>query len=97
MIIIIIKIIYNFHSFENCACIILNAVMRVNWPFCYKSMTVVCEMRPLKCVIRIKNKNGKFDYIVYKYMYQNIFRIHKMICLCDDDKRSYTYIIGRGL
>ena len=92
MILIMIKIIYNFHPFENCTCIILTAVTIVNLPFCHKSITVVCEVGPQRCVMCIKNK--KNDYIVYKYMYQNIFCIYEMICLSDDDKRSYicTYV-----
>ena len=89
MIKIIIKILHNSYSFENCACIILTAVSRVNLPFCHKSMTAVCEVEPQRRVMCIKNKNDKFDYIVYKYMYQKIFCIYKMICLCDDEKRSY--------
>ena len=79
------KIIYNFHAFENCACIIfmiLNAVTRVNLPFCHKSMTVICEVGPQRFVMCIKNKNDKLDYIVHRYMYQNLFCIYKMIRLC---------------
>ena len=89
MIIIIMKIIYNFHPFENCACIILTAATRVNLPFCQKSMTVVWEVGLQRCVMCMKNKNDKFDYIVYEYMYQNIFCIYKILRLCDDDKRPY--------
>ena len=62
------KIIYNFHPFENCACIILNAATTVNLPFSHKSMTVVCEVGPQRCVICLQNKNDNFDYIVYEYM-----------------------------
>ena len=57
------KNIYNFHPFENCACIILNAVTIVNLPLCHKSMTVVCEVRPQRCLMCIKNKNDKLDIL----------------------------------
>ena len=85
----ILKIIYNSHSFENCACIIFHAMTRVSLPFCHKSMIVICEVEPQRCVMCITNKKDKLDYIVYRYMYQNIFCIYKMIRLWDDDKRSY--------
>ena len=41
-----------------------------------------------------KNRNDKFAYIVYKNMQQNKLCIYKIICLCDDDKRSHicTYV-----
>ena len=77
MIIIIIKIIYNFHPFENCACIILTAVTRVNLPFCHKSMTVVCEVGPQRCVMGIKNKNEKHTFL---YMYICIITVPVYHC-----------------
>ena len=63
------KIIYNCHPFENCACII----SRVNLPFCHKSMTVICEVGPQRCVMCIKNKNDKLDYsatCTYRTLYK---------------------------
>ena len=63
---------------------------RVNLPFCHKNMTVICEVGPERCVMCIKN--DELDYIVYKYMYQNIFCISKIRRLCDDDQRSNIYV-----
>ena len=49
------------HPFENCTCIILTVVTRVNLPFCHKSMTVVCEVGRQRCVKCIK----KISIILY--------------------------------
>ena len=74
----ILKIIYNFNPFENCACIILNAVTRVNLPFCHNSMTVICEVGPQRCVMCIKNKKDILSIILYINICNKIYFVYKI-------------------
>ena len=63
-----------------------------NLPFCHKSMTVVCEVGPQRCVMCIHFFLTNSTILYINICIKIYFVYIKMIRLCDDDKRSYKYM-----